>query len=562
MLESADLAQGNLSTLRALTDPEKRPLLPRDPPPPGLLARMPDSPFQLDEDKLAQNIRKARRGAAPGPSGMTNEHLFTLLESEDDLSLFSQFAGILARADIPPNALEVIRRGQMSALRKANGGVRGIVVGDTLRRLVARTIAQQIGDAVERATSPFQYALKTRAGCECVSHMFQTLLDLDPRATILSVDGVGAFDLISRNAMKAGLSHLEEGDKLLPFVRLFYSSPSTFLWEDDVGTVHHIPQGEGGEQGDPLMPLLVALGQHTALLEVSDRLDEGERLVAFLDDLCALSGPDRTVDCHNILAEELWEHARIRLNQGKTCVFNKGGEVPDGIQVLQTVAERVDPEARVWRGDHQSDPGRRGITILGTPVGTREFVLNELESKACEHATFLRRIPAIQDLQCAWVLLLYCGVARANFFLRTISPDLSHSFATLHDNQIWECFCSLVGVDSTTVHWSSRETASLPLAAGGLGLRSAVNLRHAAHWASWADSMKMITESHPEVARIILRASPGRGGSPGRLARWSHDACTPSERHSPVVNRHFSDPRVDPRFNPVRELASGSGLQN
>ena len=151
---------------------------------------------------------------------------------EDDLSLFSQFAGILARGDIPPNALEVIRRGRMSALRKVNGGVRGIVVGDTLRRLVARTIVQQIGEAVERATSPFQYVLKTRAGCKCVSHMFQTLLDLDPRATILSVDGVGVFDLISRNAMMAGLSHLEEGDKLLPFVRLFYSSPSTFRCRD------------------------------------------------------------------------------------------------------------------------------------------------------------------------------------------------------------------------------------------------------------------------------------------------------------------------------------------
>ena len=64
----------------------------------------------------------------------------------------------------------------MSALRKAYGGVRGIVVGDVLRRLVARTIAQQIGAAVERATAPFQYALKTRAGCECVSHTLQTLL--------------------------------------------------------------------------------------------------------------------------------------------------------------------------------------------------------------------------------------------------------------------------------------------------------------------------------------------------------------------------------------------------
>ena len=91
----------------------------------------------------------------------------------------------------------------------------------------------------------------------CLPHTPE--LDLDPRATVLSsVDGVGAFDSTSRNAMLAGLTHLEEGDKLLPFVRIFYSIPSTFLWEDDVGTTHHIRQGEGSEQGDPLMPLLFA----------------------------------------------------------------------------------------------------------------------------------------------------------------------------------------------------------------------------------------------------------------------------------------------------------------
>ena len=36
--------------------------------------------------------------------------------------------------------------------------------------------------------------------------------------------------------------------------------------------------------------------------------------------------------------------------------------------------------------------------------------------------------------------------------------------------------------------------------------RSAVKLRHAARSASWADSMKMTAERHPEVARVIIRA--------------------------------------------------------
>ena len=52
-----------------------------------------------------------------------------------------------------------------------DGGVRGIVVSDVLRRLVARTMAKQCALSAEKATALFQYALRTRAGCECVSHV-------------------------------------------------------------------------------------------------------------------------------------------------------------------------------------------------------------------------------------------------------------------------------------------------------------------------------------------------------------------------------------------------------
>ncbi|OLP88256.1 hypothetical protein AK812_SmicGene30452 [Symbiodinium microadriaticum] len=46
---------------------------------------------------------------------------------------------------------------------------------------------------------------------------------------------------------------------MLPFVRLCYGAPSTFVWTDDEGVSHLVSQGEGGEQGDPLMPALFAL---------------------------------------------------------------------------------------------------------------------------------------------------------------------------------------------------------------------------------------------------------------------------------------------------------------
>ena len=91
------------------------------------------------------------------------------------------------------------------------------------------------GDWAEKATAPFQYAQSTKAACECVAHIMQMLTGQDTEATVMSIDGVGAYDLISRQAMLEGLLRMESGDQILPFVRMFYGSPSTYLWEDERG---------------------------------------------------------------------------------------------------------------------------------------------------------------------------------------------------------------------------------------------------------------------------------------------------------------------------------------
>ena len=171
----------------------------------------------------------------------------------------------------------------------------------------------------EAATAPFQYALSTKAGCECVAHILQTLTDVDERATIVSIDGIGAYDLISRNAMLQGLLMMEDGDRVLPFVRCFYGSPSTYMWEDEMGVSQDIPQGEGGEQGDPLMPMLFALGQHRALVAIQERLWEGECVFAFLDDIYVVCSPERVTDIYAIIQQELFAHAKISVHHGKNA---------------------------------------------------------------------------------------------------------------------------------------------------------------------------------------------------------------------------------------------------
>ena len=86
---------------------------------------------------------------------------------------WAKAAEMFARAEI---VVQIVKMGRLTALSKPDGGVRGIVAGDVFRRHVARTKAKQLGQAVMKATSPHQYALSTRAGCECIAQALQGLI--------------------------------------------------------------------------------------------------------------------------------------------------------------------------------------------------------------------------------------------------------------------------------------------------------------------------------------------------------------------------------------------------
>ena len=81
---------------------------------------------------------------------------------------------------------QALTRATMTALQKTDGGVRGIATGTSFRRLVAKSLARQFGQEVERVCSPFQFALSTRAGVDCVGHAVRIATDSDPRAILLS----------------------------------------------------------------------------------------------------------------------------------------------------------------------------------------------------------------------------------------------------------------------------------------------------------------------------------------------------------------------------------------
>ena len=244
-------APGNQATLNELRDPERRPPQLSEAIPPEVSGYCPQHQFKLDWRKYACNLRCAPRGSAAGLAGDTNEHLKVLLDDEQATLLITEAAEHLSTADLPKEIADATGLGSLTALLKENGSIRGIVTGDTFRRGVARTMAQQCAKIFEEACMPYQYALSTRAGTDCVARVVRLLTELDPKKTLLSIDGIGAFDHIKRKSMLEALHNNPALAPLLPFVRTFYGKNSTYVWYDDEGVPHEISQGEGASKGTP-----------------------------------------------------------------------------------------------------------------------------------------------------------------------------------------------------------------------------------------------------------------------------------------------------------------------
>ena len=251
VLTSSGLAPGTQQTLDELTDAALRPRELTEPIPEHLLGFQPHTKLQLEPGRLVSALRSAGRGSAPDLSGARYEHYRVLLEDESLWSLFTSFCQAFARAEVPAEVSAGMRLGRMTALKKDNGRIRGIVAGSVLRRLTCKAVATQYSEKFMAATSPHQFALQTRAGTEAVAHALRFLTEQDPNAVVLSLDGVGAFDHVKRASFFRKL-HAEPGlENLLPLVGMLYGSESRFLWTDSDGAVHTVVQAEGGERAIP-----------------------------------------------------------------------------------------------------------------------------------------------------------------------------------------------------------------------------------------------------------------------------------------------------------------------
>ena len=172
----------------ALTDPARRPPEARTAIAQDVLQHQPSQPVHLTTRAIAAALRSARRGGAPGLSGMRAEHLKLLLLDGEAIELLAEASTLLAKARVPVDVCRALAMARLTALRKPDGAVRGIATGDMFRRLVSKALAREWANKFDQATRPFQFALQVRAGTDALATHVRAALATRRGAVLVSLD--------------------------------------------------------------------------------------------------------------------------------------------------------------------------------------------------------------------------------------------------------------------------------------------------------------------------------------------------------------------------------------
>ena len=157
-------------------------------------------------------------------------------------------------------------------------------VGATLMGARLTALAKLDGCGIVARSSKRMRTIPIRLVDEGWDSMLRAATDADHSATILSVDGIGAYDHVLRVAMLERLLRMPAARAILPFVRLAHTSPSRCCWWNDQGIRHNVTQRKGVD-----------------------------KVILSWPELCT----------------------GIRLHQGKTRVWNKAGTQPEDVDTLR-----------------------------------------------------------------------------------------------------------------------------------------------------------------------------------------------------------------------------------
>jgi hypothetical protein len=473
---------------------------------------LPNGDDGCDWGKLAwQAVTTFAPGSAPGPSGLRPGHLKECLQKEGKGSALQGALGSLAKLGIehglPLGARPILCAANLIPLRKKDGSVRPIAVGETLRRMVGKCLlATDPMKEQVRGLQPRQCGVAVPGATELVGMGLQRLVDArkdDANWVVLTIDMANAFNTIQREAILQGCA--KRTPVAYNWLRSCYQGHSPLYCQGQRLLVSQT----GTHQGDTCGPLGFVLGLDMALDAAGAHRLEWESW--YLDDGTLVGTPSEVFDYLGRLQVAL-SNVGLHLNLGKCQLWGPG------------IQGASDPLPRYPDGLPLDHPARAipvmpfvaqsGITLLGVPIdfpGSSHRTCTHWAVTVQKSKTLLDRLRMFPDSQIQHALLRYClDACRVMHLLRSTIFERAGDSPQALGNAVRQAAEDLVGTGVPDITWGQ---ITLPMRHGGLGIREPIQVQPAARMAALI-GLEMFGREHVGVPDVALsQPSPDLPGT-------------------------------------------------
>jgi hypothetical protein len=371
---------------------------------------------------------------SPGLSGWTDHLLATALPVPTFLKAVHTLTGLIVAGTTPGQAMLCASR--LTPLRKPDGGLRPIAVGDMIYRLATKAIVRHSNR--RGFLLPHKFGVGSKGGVEPVVRAVERALEgtLDrPYTHLTSLDFSNAFNTADRKDIAEGLR--QYAPILYRAGRWAYGCTSSLVLGSPEGR-HIITSAQGVRQGDPMGPLMFSLGIRSLLRDLAATLGPDRLILAYLDDIYILSPDDQALE--QTLAFFDGRQPSIRLNPAKCKML--------ALEDIRT----------------------NGLRMLGTCVGARAAREQFLQEKIDHEAATVAKLINLPH-QHALLVLRVCVQQNLRHLQRSLrSDDLVHLWDKL-DTILREAVARIRGLPRPTDQLDAT-VISLPIKMGGLGILS------------------------------------------------------------------------------------------
>ena len=361
---------------------------------------------------------------------------------------------------IHPDCLQEYTAGRLIPLDKGidsegHPGVRPIGIGETLRRIVGKSVMGVLKNDVQVAGGCLQTCTGVRSGIEAAIHAMTEAWRLDSTEGLLQVDADNAFNRLNR---KVALHNIKEVcPPIQAFLQNHYQRPAK-LFATDASRQETILSDEGCTQGDTAAMGFYALGVKPLIDELDNCIQKEQCIQSWYADDSSAAGRLKQI--------KLWWTRLCQLGP-------KYGYFPKASKSILIIK---DPSLLEEAQELFSGTGVKisyhGQRHLGATIGSESFKRRYVTSKITKWVDDIKDLAKIALAEPQAALSAYSkGIChRWTYIQRTIS-DISDLFHPLEEC-IKDVFIpALIGRQVSHVE---RIIFSLPVRLGGLGIANPV----------------------------------------------------------------------------------------